>query len=104
MDLVLHVVAVLVALGGLLAAVAHGGYLALLGSAANQRIGGEPVRQYVRSRIPAAAVTIAVALFALVLSAAGPVADVLAIATGAGCGAAAYHALQGTRARYRSGG
>ncbi len=101
---VLHVLAVLAALAGLLAAAAHGGYLAMLGSAANRRAGGEPVSQYVRSQVPVAGVTFAVALLALLLSSGGPAADILAILAGAGSGAVGYQALQSTRSRYRSGG
>jgi hypothetical protein len=101
---VVHVIAVLAALVGLLAAAAHGGYLALLGSAANRRAGGEPVSQYVRSRVPVAGVTFGVALLALLLSSGGPAADILAILAGAGSGLAGYQALQSTRARYRGGG
>jgi len=99
--MVLNLIAVLAALAGLLAAVAHGGYLAMLGAAANRRAGGEPVNQYVRSRVPVAAVTLGVALLALLLAAGGPAADILA---GAGSGIVGYQALQGTRTRYRSGG
>jgi hypothetical protein len=101
---VLHLLAVLTALAGLLAALGHGGYLALLGSAAGRRGGGEPVSRYVRSRLPVAGVTVGVALLALLLSTGGPVADVLAILAGAGCGVVGYQALQATRTRYRSGG
>ncbi|MGH3533438.1 MAG: hypothetical protein ACRDQG_01815 [Pseudonocardiaceae bacterium] len=102
--MVLNLIAVLAALAGLLAAVAHGGYLAMLGAAANRRSGGEPVNQYIRSRVPAAAVTLGVALLALLLAAGGPAADILAILAGAGSGIVGYQALQGTRTRYRSGG
>lgn len=101
---VLHLLAVLAALAGLLAALAHGGYLALLGSAASRRAGGEPVSRYVRGRLPLAGVTVGVALLALLLSTGGPVADVLAVLAGAGSGVLGYQALQSTRARYRSGG
>jgi hypothetical protein len=104
MALALHLVAVLAALSGLLAALAHGGYLALLGTAASQRAGGEPAGRYVRGRVPVAGVTIAVALLALLLSTGGPVSDVLALLAGAGAGVVGYQALQSTRARYRSGG
>ncbi|MBV9161417.1 MAG: hypothetical protein JO281_07690 [Pseudonocardiales bacterium] len=102
--MVLNLIAVLAALAGLLAAAAHGGYLAMLGSAANRRTGGEPVSQYVRSRVPLAAVTLGVALLALLLASHGPAADVLAILAGAGSGVVGYEALQRTRTRYRSGG
>jgi hypothetical protein len=101
--MVLHLIAVLAALAGLLAALAHGGYLAMLGSAAHRRAGGEPVNQYVRSRYPVVAATLGVALFALLLSTGGPAADILAILAGAGSGVVSYQALQSTRARFRSG-
>ena len=102
--MVLNLIAVLAALAGLLAALAHGGYLAMLGSAANRRAGGEPVSQYVRSRIPVAASHLGVALLALLLTTGGTGADILAIVAGAGSGVVSYQALQSTRTRYRSGG
>jgi hypothetical protein len=102
--MVLNVIAVLAALAGLLAAAAHGGYLAMLGSAANRRAGGEPISQYVRGRVPVAGVTLAVALLALLLSTGGTAADILAILAGAGSGVISYQALQNSRTRYRSGG
>jgi hypothetical protein len=102
--MVLNLIAVLAALAGFLAAAAHGGYLAMLGSAATRRAGGEPVSQYVRSRVPVAAVTLGVALLALLLASHGPAADILAILAGAGSGVVGYQALQSTRTRYRSGG
>ena len=101
---VLDLVAFVVALAGLLAALAHDGYLALLGSAARKRAGGSPVAQYVRSRYAIAGATTGVALLALLLSAGGSFADILAIIAGGGSGLIAYQALQGTRQRYRSGG
>ncbi|HEY3258901.1 MAG TPA: hypothetical protein VGJ95_01305 [Pseudonocardiaceae bacterium] len=104
MGAVLNLVAVLVALIGLVAAVAHDGYLALLYSAARKRAGGGPVAQYVRSRWPVAGVTTAVALVALVLTSGGAFADVLAVLAGAGSGVVASQALQSTRERYRTGG
>lgn len=100
----LQFLAVLAALGGLAPALAHGGYLAMLGSAANRRAGGEPVSQYVRGRVPIAAAILGVALLALLLTAGGSVADVLAIVAGTGSGVLGYQALRDTRARYRSGG
>ncbi|HEX4099344.1 MAG TPA: hypothetical protein VHY21_02210 [Pseudonocardiaceae bacterium] len=99
--MVLNLIAVLAALAGLLAALAHGGYLAMLGAAANRRAGGEPVNQYVRSRVPVAAVTLGVSLLALLLATNGAAADILA---GTGSGVVGYQALQSTRTRYRSGG
>ena len=100
----IHLIAVLAALAGLLAAAAHGGYLAMLGSAANRRAGGEPANQYVRSRIPVAGVTLGVALLALLLTTGGTGPDILAILAGAGSAVVGYQALQSSRTRYRSGG
>ena len=99
-----HAIAVVIALAGLLASLAHGGYLLMLGSAARQRAGGEPVSQYVRSRLPVAGGAVGVALLALLLTSGGAGADTLAIIAGAGSGIVGYQALQGTRQRYRSGG
>jgi len=100
-----NLIAVLVALAGLLAAAAHGGYLAMLGSAANRRAGGGPISDYVRSRVPVAAATLGVALLALLLTTGDSVtADVLAIMAGAGSGVMGYQALQSTRTRFRTGG
>lgn len=104
MGAVLHLVAVVVALVGLVAALAHDGYLAMLGSAARKRAGGSPIAQYVRSRYVLAGVTTGVALLALLLTAGGGFADVLAIIAGGGTGVISYQALQATRQKYRSGG
>lgn len=104
MGTVLHLVAVIVALVGLVAAVAHDGYLALLASAARKRAGGEPVAQYVRGRWVVAGVTTAVALLGLLLTGGGAFADVLAVLAGAGSGVVASQALTSTRQRYRTGG
>jgi len=105
MGAVLNLVAVLVALVGLLAALAHDGYLAMLGSAARKRAGGSPIAQYVRGRYVTAAVTTGVALLALLMASnGGAFADVLALIAGGGSGVVAFQALQNTRQRYRSGG
>ena len=97
-------IAVIIALAGLVAALAHDGYLAMLGWAANRRAGGEPIAQYVRSRWVVAGGTTAAALLALLLTSGGGFADTLAILIGAGSGAVATKALQGTREKFRTGG
>jgi hypothetical protein len=97
-------IAVIIALAGLVAALAHDGYLAMLGSAASRRAGGTPIAQYVRSRWAIAGGTTAAGLLALLLTTGGGFADTLAIIVGAGTGAVATKALQSTREKFRTGG
>jgi hypothetical protein len=97
-------IAVIIALAGLVAALAHDGYLAMLGSAASKRAGGEPIAQYVRSRWALAGGTTAAGLLALLLTSGGGVADTLAIILSVGTGAVATKALQSTREKFRTGG
>jgi hypothetical protein len=100
-----ELIAVIIALAGLVAALAHDGYLAMLSSAASKRAGGEPIAVFVRSRWALAGGTTAAGLLALLLStSSGGFADVLAILLGAGTGAVATKALQSTRERFRTGG
>lgn len=103
MGSVINLLAIVVALVGLVAAVAHDGYLAMLASAARKRAGGGPVAQYVRSRWPIAGVTTGVALLALLMTSGNAFMDVLAIAAGAGSAVVANQSLQSTRERYRTG-
>lgn len=104
MGTVVNLIAVLVAIGSVLAALGNAAYLGLLSSAATKRAGGAPIAAYVRSRWPMAAGTTAGALLALLLAATGNVpVDVLAVLVGAGSGAAATKALRSTQQRYRSG-
>lgn len=104
MDTIVNLIAVVIAIVGLLAALGHAGYLAMLNSAANKRAGGAPIAQYVRSRWPIAGATTAAAAVALLFTAGGPALDVLAIILGIGAGTTAVKALQSTQTRYRSGG
>jgi hypothetical protein len=97
-------IAVIIALAGLVAALAHDGYLAMLGSAASRRAGGTPIAQYVRSRWAIAGGTTAAGLLALLLTTGGGFGDTLAIIVGAGTGAVATKALQSTREKFRTGG
>lgn len=100
---VIGIVAVVVAVLGLLVAAANLGYLAMLSNAARKRgIAGEPVATYVKGRMPLAGGATAAGLLALLLTLGGAVPDVLAMILGAGAALVAKKALDGTRARYRS--
>ncbi|MQA12510.1 MAG: hypothetical protein GEU98_29105 [Pseudonocardiaceae bacterium] len=101
----LNLIAWIVALASIAAALGHAGYLAMLGSVANKRAGGEPVARYVRSRWPVAGGAAAGALLSLlVASGDSAAADVFAILIGGGSGFVATKALQSTQQRYRTGG
>jgi hypothetical protein len=98
-----ELIAVIIALAGLVAALAHDGYLAMLGSAANKRAGGAPIAQFVRGRWVVAGTTTAAGLLSLLLATGGGFAEVVAIILGAGTAGVAAKALQSTRERFRTG-
>ena len=98
-----ELIAVIIALAGLVAALAHDGYLAMLGSAADKRAGGAPIAQYVRGRWVVAGTTTAAGLLSLLLATGGGFAAVVAIILGAGTAGVATKALQSTRDRFRTG-
>ena len=98
-----ELIAVIIALAGLVAALAHDGYLAMLGSAANKRAGGAPIAQFVRSRWVVAGSTTAAGLLSLLLATGGGFAEVLAIILGAGTAGVAAKALQSSRERFHTG-
>ncbi|WP_028848784.1 hypothetical protein [Thermocrispum agreste] len=102
MGTIVNIIAVVVAIAGVLATVGHGAYLALLNNAARRRAGGAPVATYVRSRRALAVGTTVAALLGLAMTGAESVAvDVLAMLL-AGCsGAVAAQSLRETQERYR---
>ena len=100
--MVLHLIAVIVAILAVVAAVVHGGYLAMLNSAAKRRPGAAHITQWVNGRWGVAGATGGVALLALFFTGGGAFLDVLAILIGAGSGVAATKALQETQQRFRS--
>ncbi|APU17555.1 hypothetical protein UA75_28310 [Actinoalloteichus sp. GBA129-24] len=102
MDSVIHFLAVIVTLVGLVAAVGNGGYLAMLNAAAKKRAGGGPVTDYVKGKLPQAGGIAAAALLALLFTNGSVPLDILAIVVGAGSGVAATNALNATRKRYQS--
>jgi uncharacterized oligopeptide transporter (OPT) family protein len=103
--MVVGIVAGLIALLGLLVALGNAGYLAMLNSAARKRgLAGEGTALYVKENRKIAVGTTAAAALGLLLTMGGslPV-DVLGAVLSAGGGFAAKRALDGTRARFRSG-
>jgi hypothetical protein len=103
MGTVFSIVATLVALVGLLAALGHVGYLAMLSNAAKKRgMAGGTTADYVNDRWKVAGGTAAVALLGLLLTSADPLPiDVLGLLLGGGAGIAAKQALDSTRTRFR---
>lgn len=100
----INLIAILVAIAGVLATLGHLGYLAMLNNAANKRAGGAPIAQYVKSRWAIAGGTTAVSFVAWLFTSGPTGMDILAIILAAGSGAVATKSLQSTQARYRSGG
>jgi hypothetical protein len=103
MGTVFGIVAVVVALVGLLVALGNVGYLAMLNNAAKKRgAAGAPISDYVKGRLPLAGGATVGGAVALLLSTGGVVPDVLALLLGAGSGLVAKQSLDTTRARFRS--
>jgi hypothetical protein len=104
MGAVFGIVAAVVALVGLLVALGHVGYLAMLSSAAKKRgISGGTTTDYVNSRWKVAGGTAGVALLGLLLTTSSSVpVDIIGLLIGGGAGLYAKQALDSTRGRFRS--
>jgi hypothetical protein len=104
MGAVIGIVATVVALVGLLVALGHVGYLAMLNNAAKRRgLAGGSTTDYVKGRWGVAGGTTAVAALGLLLTTGTSVPlDVIGMVLGGGGGLAAKQALDTTRTRFRS--
>lgn len=98
-------IAALIAIAGLLAALAHDAYLGMLGSAANKKgLAGAPVSQFVRSRWKTAIITTAGAVIGLLITNGDTLgADVIGALIAGGSGLAALNGVQTTRKQLNSG-
>ncbi len=98
------IIAVLIALAGLLVALGHVGYLAMLNNAARKRgIAGGTTAEYVSGRWKVAGGTAGVALLGLLLTNGGLGADIIGVLLAGGAGVAAKGALDTTRTQFRGG-
>ena len=96
------VIAFVIALVGLVAALGHVGYLAMLNSAARKRgSSGQYAVDYVGGRWKVAGITSAVAAFGLLLTSGGLAPDVLGLIIGGGAGVVAQQQLESTRKKFR---
>ena len=97
------VIAFVIALVGLIAALGHVGYLAMLNSAARKRgASGQYAVDYVGGRWKVAGVTAAAAAFGLLLTSGETVPiDVLGLLVSGGAGLAAQRQLESTRKNFR---
>jgi hypothetical protein len=104
MGAVFGIVAAVIALVGLIVALGHVGYLAMLGNAAKKRgLSGGTTIDYVNSRWKVAGGTAGVALLGLLLTSGGSVpVDLVGLLLGGGAGIYAKQALDSTRSRFRT--
>jgi hypothetical protein len=102
MGAVVGLVAFLVALAGMLVALGHVGYLAMLNNAAAKRgVAGGATAEYVSGRWKVAGGAAGVAALGLLLTAGPLPLDVLGLLVGGGAGVLAKGALDSTRAQFR---
>ncbi|GAA1877255.1 hypothetical protein GCM10009836_68330 [Pseudonocardia ailaonensis] len=95
------IVFTLVALVGLLAALGHVGYVAMLNNAAKKKgAAGTEIARYSRSRFPVAAGATGVSLLGLLLTSGGTVTAIIGMIIALGGGAMGYRGLQQERSKY----
>jgi hypothetical protein len=97
------ILATLIALAGLLAALGHVGYLAMLSNAARKKgASGSEIAQRTKSRLPVAVGASGVALLGLLITSGGFFADVIGVLLAAGAGVVGYRGLRQEQERYRT--
>jgi hypothetical protein len=104
MGAAIGIIAFVIALVGLVAALGHVGYLAMLNSAARKRgASGQYAVDYVGGRWKVAGITSAVAAFGLLLTTGETVPiDVLGLLVSGGAGVVAQQQLEATRKKFRN--
>jgi hypothetical protein len=103
MGAAIGIIAFVIALVGLVAALGHVGYLAMLNSAARKRgASGQYAVDYVGGRWKVAGITSAVAAFGLLLTTGGIAPDVLGLLISGGAGVVAQQQLEATRKKFRN--
>lgn len=99
----IHLIAVIIALAGILAVVGDAAYLMLLDRAAKSRgAAGRPVNDYVKTQWKTVAAAGGAGLVALLLTAGGWFSDILAMLLAAGAGTIAAGHLGKVRQKYGS--
>jgi hypothetical protein len=99
------IVFTLVALVGLLAALGHVGYVAMLNNAAKKKgAAGAEIAQYSKSRFPVAGGAAGVSLLGLLLTTGGTTASIIGVVLALGGGFVGYRGLQQERSKYPTGG
>lgn len=97
----IHLIAVIVALAGILAVAGNAGYLMLLDKAAKSRgAAGKPVNDYVKSQWKTVGAAGGAAAVALLLTSGGVFSDILAMLLAAGAGTIAVGHLGKVRQKY----
>jgi hypothetical protein len=99
------IVFTLVALVGLLAALGHVGYVAMLNNAAKKKgAAGAEIAAYSKSRFPVAGGAAGVSLLGLLLTTGGTTASIIGVILALGGGFVGYRGLQQERAKYPTNG
>jgi|SRR5699024_5944242 len=100
MGFIINLIAVIIAIAGVVASLGHLGYLAMLNNAATQRAGGGRIAEYVRGRWALAGGTTAASVIAWLFTMGGPTMDIIAILIAAGSGTVTAKSLQDAQKKF----